>query len=163
MRSITSDWFETKIRYEKTMDDGLLKKVTELYVIDALSFTEAENSIIEEMSTYISGDYKITDIKHAPYHEIFFSDVDTDDKWYKAKLQFITIDEKTEKEKKSNVLYLVQAKSLQGAVKYVDQVMGTTMNDYRIISVAETMTLDVFEHKNKLVKHADASNAEPEK
>ena len=146
MRSRTSDWFETKIRYDKTMEDGTQKKVTEQYVVDALSFTEAENTIIEEMSSYISGDFKITDIKPAPYHEIFFSDMENDDKWYKTKLQFITIDEKTEKEKRSNVNYLVQAGSLEGAVKHIGEVMGTTMNDYAIASLAETMIMDVFEH-----------------
>lgn len=86
MRSRTnSDWFETKIRYEKTQEDGSMKKVTEQYVVDALSFTEAEAAITEEMKSYISGDYRITDIKMAAYHEIFFSDMDKDDKWYKAK------------------------------------------------------------------------------
>ena len=97
MRSRTADWYETKIRYEKTMEDGAQKKVTEQYVVDALSFTEAENTIIEEMSSYISGEFKITDIKHAAYREIFFSENTNDDRWYKAKLQFITLDEKTEK------------------------------------------------------------------
>lgn len=155
MRSRTSDWFETKIRYEKTMDDGLQKKVTEQYVVDALSFTEAEKSIIGEMSAYISGDFKITDIKPAAYHEIFFSDRDSDDKWYKAKLQFITIDEKTEKEKKSNVNYLVQAGTLPGAVSHIEEVMSGTMIDYQIASIQETMIMDVYEHQ---VKAAPASN-----
>lgn len=148
MRSRTSNWFETKIRYEKTMEDGTTKKVTEQYVVDALSFTEAESSIMEEMSSYISGDFKITDIKPASYHEIFFSDVEKDDRWYKAKLQFITIDEKTEKEKRSNVNYLVQAGTLQGAVKHIEEVMGSTMIDYVIASLAETQIMDVFEHQS---------------
>ena len=108
MRSRTANWFETKIRYEKTMDDGKQKAVTELYVVDALSFTEAEAEIIQEMSAYITGDFKVTGISQAPYSEIFFSDTDTDDRFFKTKLQFITIDEKTEKEKRSNVNYLVQ-------------------------------------------------------
>ena len=85
MRSRTAVWFETKIRYEKTMDDGMQKKVSESYVVDALSFTEAENTIIEEMRVYITGDFKVTDLKQAAYGEIFFSDADTDDKWYKCK------------------------------------------------------------------------------
>lgn len=153
MRSRTSDWFETKIRYDKTMEDGTQKKVTEQYVVDALSFTEAENTIIEEMSSYISGDFKITDIKPAPYHEIFFSDMENDDKWYKTKLQFITIDEKTEKEKRSNVNYLVQAGTLNGAVRNIDEVMGGTMIDYVIASVAETTLMDVFEYGKE--KHDD--------
>lgn len=149
MRLRTADWFETKIRYEKTMDDGLQKKVTEQYVVDALSFTEAESSITDEMSSYISGEFEVTDIKKALYKEVFFSEADSDDKWYKAKLQFITIDEKTDKEKRSNVYYLVQASSLQVAVKHIEEVMGTTAIDYAIAALQETMVLDVFEHTPK--------------
>ncbi len=147
MRTRTADWFETKIRFEKTMDDGLQKKVTEQYTVDALSFTEAESSITEEMSSYITGEFEVTDIKKASYKEVFFSDADSDDRWYKAKLQFITTDEKTQKEKRSNVYYLVQAGTFSGAVKHIEEVMGTTMIDYVIASVAETMIMDVFEHK----------------
>ena len=152
MRSRTATWFETKIRYEKTIDDGSQKKVSESYVVDALSFTEAENTIIEEMSAYISGDFKVTDLKQASYGEIFFSDVDSDDKWYKCKLQFITIDEKTEKEKRSNVTYLVQANNLPMAVKHVDEVMNGTMIDYAIVTVQETQIMDVFEHNSTKTK-----------
>jgi len=140
-------WFECKLAYEKVMEDGLQKKVTESYVVDALSFTEAERRIMEEMSAYISGEFDIKDIKIAPYKEIFFSDEEMADRWYKAKLQFITIDEKTEKEKRSNVNYLVQAGTLNGAVKNIDEVMGGTMNDYVTVSVAETTLMDVFEYK----------------
>ena len=146
MRSRTADWFECKIRYEKTMEDGLQKKVTETYVVDALSFTEAEQRIMEEMSSYISGEFSVNDIKRAAYKEIFFSDEEMADRWYKAKLQFITIDEKTEKEKRSNINYLVQAGSFNGAVKNIEEVMGGTAIDYVIASVAETTLMDVFEH-----------------
>ena len=147
MRSRTANWFECKIRYEKTMDDGLQKKVTEAYVVDALSFSEAEEKIIEEMSSYISGEFNVTDIKKAAYGEIFFSDLDAADKWYKAKLQFITLDENSGKEKRSTVTYLVQAGSFNGAVKNLDEVMGGTMIDYVITSMTETQLMDVFEHK----------------
>ena len=149
MRSRTATWFECKIRYEKVTEDGLQKKVTETYVVDALSFTEAEQRIMEEMSSYISGEFEVADIKKAAYKEIFFSDLDTADRWYKTKLQFITIDEKTEKEKRSNVNYLVQAGTLNGAVKNIDEVMGGTMIDYVIASVAETTLIDVYEYKKK--------------
>ena len=151
MRSRTANWFECKIRYEKTMEDGLQKKVTESYTVDALSFTEAEHRIMEEMSSYISGEFEVNDIKKAAYKEIFFDDSETADRWYKAKLQFITIDEKSEKEKRSNVNYLVQAGTLNGAVKNIDEVMGGTMIDYVIASVTETTLMDVFEYK----KNAD--------
>lgn len=150
MRSRTANWFECKIRYEKTMDDGLQKKVTEAYVVDALSFSEAEEKIIEEMSSYISGEFNVTDIKKAAYGEIFFSDLEAADKWYKAKLQFITLDENSGKEKRSTVTYLVQAGSFNGAVKNLDEVMGGTMIDYVITSMTETMLMDVFEHKPQI-------------
>ena len=149
MRSRTANWFECKIRYEKTMDDGMQKKVTESYTVDALSFTEAEQRIMEEMSAYISGEFEVNDIKKAAYKEIFFDDSEMADRWYKAKLQFITIDEKTEKEKRSTVTYLVQAGTLNGAVKNIDEVMGGTMIDYVISSVTETTLMDVFEYRKK--------------
>ena len=144
MRSRTANWFETKIRYEKTMDDGKQKAVTELYVVDALSFTEAEAEIIQEMSAYITGDFKVTGISQAPYSEIFFSDADTDDRFYKTKLQFITIDEKTEKEKLTNVLYLVQAESLPAALKNIQNECGSTGLDYTIVGLNETKIVDVL-------------------
>jgi hypothetical protein len=146
MRSRTADWFECKIKYEKMLEDGTQKKVTEQYTVDALSFTEAEKRIMEEMSSYISGAFEVSDIKKASYKEVFFSDQDSADKWYKAKLQFITLDEKTAKEKRSNVYYLVNAGSFNGAVKNIDEVMGGGMIDYSIASVNETMMMDVFEY-----------------
>jgi putative phage tail component, N-terminal domain protein len=145
MRNKTTSWFETKIRYDKTMEDGRSKKVTEVYTVEALSFSEAESFITEEMSHYISGEFDVKAITRAPYGEIFFSDADSDDKWYRARLAFITIDEKTGKEKRSNVVYLVQAESLDKARQYVKDVMAKTMVDYEVISISETPIMDVFE------------------
>jgi hypothetical protein len=149
MRSRTSNWFIAKIRYEKTMEDGPQKKVTEQYVVDALSFTEAEARIMEEMSSYISGEFTVEALNKAPFKEIFFSDLDTADKWYQARLAFITIDEKTEKEKRSNVNYLVQAGSMDGALKAINEVMGGTMIDYVTCKISETTIMDVFEYLKK--------------
>ena len=129
MRIRTAEWFETKVQYDKVQEDGTRKKVTELYVVDALSFTEAENSIIEEMRPYISGDYKVKNITPANYHEVCFFDDSQDDKWYKAKLAFITIDEKTEKEKRSIVHYLVQGRYTDAAEKAINDVIGRSMNE----------------------------------
>lgn len=146
MRSRTAIWFEAKVRYEKVMEDGLQKKVTELYVIDALSYSEAEARIMDEMSSYISGEFDVADLKKAAYKEVFFSEKETDDRWYKAKLVFITIDEKTEKQKRSAVTYLVQAATLDGAVKNINEVMNGTMIDYEKSNIAETKAIDVFEY-----------------
>ena len=149
MRSRTAIWFECRIRYEKTMEDGMQKKVSENYVVDALSFSEAEERITEEMSSYVSGEFDVADIKIAPYAEVFFADSDSADKWYKAKLAFITLDEKTQKEKKSTVNYLFNAGSMNGAVKSIDEVMSQSMVDYVVSAVNETTLMDVFEYKKK--------------
>ena len=149
MRSRTATWFEAKIRYEKMMEDGCLKKVTETYVIDALSFSEAEKRILEKMGSYVSGEVEVCALKIAPYKEIFFADSNMDDKWYVAKLAFITIDEKTDKEKKTRVCYLVNAGNINAAVKNIEEQMAGTMIDYDTFNVSETQILDVFEYKPK--------------
>ncbi len=182
MRSRTATWFECKIKYEKVMEDGLQKQVVEQYVVDALSFAEAEQRIIEEMSQYISGEFEVADVKKAAYKEVFFmqdgekilsheteklsramnkgreaameqynkptdwNPNNADTRWYKAKLDFITIDERTEKEKRSRVTYLVQATNLNRAMKNVDDVMGGTMIDYDAASISDTKLVDVFEY-----------------
>lgn len=147
MRSRTSNWYETKVKYQKMMEDGSEKVVSERYVVDALSFTEAESAIIEEMSAYVSGELKVSNLGKASYNEIFFSDVDDDDKFYTCKLQIINLDEKTEKERRTNATYLVQAKSLARALRYVDEAMGKTMIDYDIVGLNETKIFDVFPKK----------------
>lgn len=146
LRSRTSTWFECKVRYEKTQEDGSDKLVNELYVVDALSFTEAEASIIVNMAVYVSGELKIANINPANYNEIFFSGNDDDDLWFKARLAFITIDDKN-KEKRTYVNYLIQAKSIERAKRYVDEVMGDTIIDYELKSLSETKIFDVFEHE----------------
>lgn len=149
MRSRTSIWFECKVRYEKTGDDGMPRKVTETYVVDALSFSEAEGRILEEMGKCVSGELEVCDLKIAQYKEIFFADNDLADKWYKAKLAFITIDEKTDKEKKTSVFYLVNAGNINSALKNVDELMGSTMIDYQTCNLTEMHIMDVFEYKKK--------------
>lgn len=146
MKARTATWFETKIRYDKTTEEGLQKAVTEQYVVDALTFGEAERTLLDEMSVYVSGECKITAISPAAYHEVFFSEKDSDDRWYKAKLQFITLDEATGKEKRATTTYLVQAASLAGAVHNLEEVMGGTSIDFQTVSLVETHIMDVFEH-----------------
>ena len=73
MRSRTANWFETKIRYEKMMDDGKQKMVTEQYVVDALSFTEAEARIIEELTPFVSGEFSVSAVKKTKISEIYIT------------------------------------------------------------------------------------------
>ena len=138
------NWFECKVRYEKMSESGVAKKVTEPYLFDALSFTEAEARIIEEITPYISGEFTVSDIKRAKYSEIFFCEEDAADRWFKCKVSFITLDEKSGAEKESSTYMLVQAADLRDAIKKLDKGMEGSMADYKIASVAETKIMDVY-------------------
>ena len=148
-------WFECKIRYEKIMDNGMNKKVTEPYLVDALSFTEAEARIIEEMIPYISGEFTVSDIKRANYSELFCSDDPSADRWFKCKLWFITLDEKSGAEKKTATHVLVQAADLRDAVKKLDEHMKGSLADYVIASMAETAIMDVYPYTSNETEYND--------
>ena len=137
------NWFECSIRYEKVAENGMNRKVTEAYLVDALSFTEAEARIIEEMNPYINGVFTVSGVKRAGYRELFPSEEDAADRWFKCKLFFITLDEKSGAEKKTPTTVLVQASDLRDAVKKLDEGMKGTLADYVIGSVAETI-MDVY-------------------
>jgi len=141
------NWFLCKIKYEKTMENGQNKKVTEPYLVDALSHTEAEARIIEEMTPYISGEFTIAGIVPAKYSEIFFSDEEASDRWFKCRLAYLTLDEKSGAEKRTMTNVLVQASDLRDAVKKLDEGMKGSMADYLILSVAETPIMDVYPYK----------------
>ena len=137
-------WFECKIRYEKMMENGMIQKVTEPYLVDALSFTEAEARIIEEVTPFITGEFTVSDIKRANYSERFVSDEEAADRWFKCRLFFITLDEKSGAEKKTASFVLVQAADLRDAVRKLDEGMKDTMADYQIGAVTETTIVDVY-------------------
>ena len=142
-------WFECSFKYEKVMNNGKEKKITELYLVDALSITEAEARLIEEMTPFISGEFQCKGIKEAKYSEIFFSEEVTADRYFKCKLLFITLDEKSGKEKTTSTQILVQAADLRDAVKKLDEGMKGTMADYQIASVSETKIMDVYPYESK--------------
>ena len=146
---MNNEWFECKVKYEKTMENGLQKKVNEPYLVDALNFTEAERRIIEEITPFMTGPFEVSDIKRARYAELFETDDESADRWFKVKLTFITLDEKTGAEKKTSQNVLVQAADLRDAVKRLDEGMKSSMMDYVISSVAESPLLDVYHYTPK--------------
>lgn len=141
------NWFECKVRYDKTLDTGMIKTVTEPYLVDALSFTEAEARIIKEMTPFLSGEFTVSDIKRVKFSDTFFNE--SGDRYYKAKLYFITLDEKSGSEKKTAINMLVQASELKEAVETVETEMAKTMIDYTIAAVTETAIMDVFPYSNE--------------
>jgi hypothetical protein len=138
-------WFECKVRYEKLQENGAAKKVTEPYLVDALSFTEAEARITEEMTPYISGEFTVSAIKPTKIAEIMWDE--TGDRWYLTKVAFITIDEKTAAEKRSVSQIMVQAANFKNAVARFEEGMKGTMADYEIVQINETMIMDVYKMK----------------
>lgn len=144
------NWFECIISYEKMMENGIQKKVREKFLINSLSFTEAEVRIQEEIKPYISGEFTIADIKRAKLSELFFND--NGDRFFKAKVCFITLDERSGTEKKTAVQMLAQASSLREALQVVNKGMEGTLADYFIASLSETSIMDVFPYSEEQKK-----------
>lgn len=135
-------WFESAVSYDKIMENGTVKKVTEKNLFDALSFTEAEARTIEELTPYISGEYTVKAVKKTKISEVFWNK--TADRFYLVNVAFITIDENTGAEKQTVTQMLVQANDFDGAVSAFKDGMKQTMADWKIISVAETPYMDVY-------------------
>ena len=141
-----AQWIETKLRYQKIMENGAVKKVTEPYLVDALSFAEAEARIIEEMKPYISGDFEVKAVKKAKIADVFGLDYDEDGKWWKIRAAFITLDERTGSAKKTPHDYLIKAEEIREAIAGFQHEISM-LADYEIISVVETPILDIFPAK----------------
>lgn len=137
-------YFLVNVRFQKIMENGKLKKVTEPYLVDALSFAEAEARIIEEVTPYISGEFTVSAVKPLNISEIFRNEGDW---WYKVVVAFITIDEKSGCEKRANSYMMVQAPDFRNALENFLDGMKGTMADFDIISISETKVLDVFDAK----------------
>ncbi|MBQ5871970.1 MAG: DUF4494 domain-containing protein [Bacteroidaceae bacterium] len=142
-----SEWFECKVRYDKTLENGLIKKVTETYLVDALSFTEAEKRFIEEITPFMSGEFIVTDIKRARISELFDSEDLSDDRWFSARIAYITLDEKTGVEKRTAQNVLIQANDFHKAINRLDEGMKGTLGEWVIVTVTETAIIDVFKFK----------------
>ena len=142
-------WFETKIKYSKMQENGVEKKVTESYLVDALSCTEAEARTLKEMEPYITGEFSISSVKQAKYSDVFLDESDSAERFFKCKVAFVTLDEKTGAEKETSTYMLVQASDLREAIKSLDKGMEGSMADYLIKSVSETKIMDVYLYTDK--------------
>lgn len=141
------NWFECKISYEKLQENGMQKRVTEPYLVDALSFTEAEARIIEEVRPFISGEFTVADVTRKRYSELFFNE--NGDRFYEVKVYFITLDDKTSMEKRTPARMICQASTIQEAILLLEEGMKGTLADYTIASVSETQIMDVYPFDEK--------------
>lgn len=145
MRTIQGTFFESKVRREALTEDGTQAKINSLYVIDAMSFSECEARVTEFVASYASGEFEVLTETRAPYKEIIFSE--DCEMWYRVKVAFITLNEKTGKQKKTKETYLVQANTIDGAKKNFDEMMKGTMIDYVIEGLHESAIEDIVERE----------------
>ena len=144
------NWFECKVKLEKTAEEGKIIKVNESYLVDALSFTEAEDRIITEMKPFISGEFSVANIKRVKINEMFF--YDDGDKWYRFKVNYITLDEEKGVEKKVPVAMMVQASEIGQALSRLHEGMKGSMADYEVVTITETLIMDVFKYGEAVEK-----------
>lgn len=138
------NYFTCRVSYDKLLENGMQRIVTEPYLVDALSYTEAEARIIEEVRPFVTGEFTIADIKRAHYAELFFNE--SGDRFYKVKVYFVTLDEKSGAEKRTAAKMLVQASTLKDALEVFEEGMKGTMADYTLVAIEETMLMDVFSY-----------------
>lgn len=140
-----AQWIEVKVRYEKMTESGKTVKVTDPYLVDAISCTEAEARVVEEVTAFISGEYNVLAVNKTKISEIFWDE--TGDRFYRVKVNFITLDEKTAVEKRSASYILVQASTFTDALANFNKGMKGTMADYEIEAIAETKIVDVYRYQ----------------
>lgn len=146
VKEVSAKWFEVTVAFDKVTENGETKKVAEVVTINAMSFTEAEAKAIKEYAAYTTGDVDVTAIKIAKYCSVFVpQDATTTPTYYTTKLAFITLDEKTAKEKRTTVQYLVGASNLEDARKTIENVMKQTMIDYVFVGVTESKVIEVYD------------------
>ena len=135
-------WYECKVRYRKIDENGIQKVTTEPYLVDAISYTEAERRINEEMAAYVSEEFKITGIKFGNFAEIH--PFENADRWFKTRIALVAFDEESGKERKTGMNLLVQANDVREAFDNTVTVMKGTMGDYTITAISESPIVDVF-------------------
>ena len=141
---MTANWFEAKVKYMNVNEDGREKKVNEAYLLDAMSYTEAESRIMHEMESVISGDYYISSLKKSNITELVPSEDENDDRWYKAKVNIIDADEVSGKEKSTGQYYLVAASNINKALENLEKSLASFVVPYEIASLTDTQFMDVF-------------------
>ena len=140
-------YFETTVKFEKTAEEGKIVKVSQKNLVDALSFTEAEARIIKEMQPFISGEFRVAGIVPKRINEIFYNE--NGDKWFRAKVNFITLDEEKGVERKSPTTMLVQAYDIKKAREGLVEGIKGSMADYEVESITETKIVEVFKYEAK--------------
>lgn len=158
-------WFTVKVKYTKQLDDGTFKRVSEPYLLAAMTFTDAEARIYEELGSIIRGEFTVTNIARTEYHDIFY--YEDADMWYKCKVTYqsegdgleIESDLNPKKVKKVSQNFLVTATSVKEAFERIQESLSTLMVDYQIPSIILTPIVDIFPFNEELDVELDRKPA----
>jgi len=152
-------WFECKVKYVKIDDDGRERKVNEVYLVDAVTFTDAETRIIQNVQQMVRGEFVVDNIKKSNIVEIFPHE--EGEWWYKAKIGIVTIDEKAGKEKKINNYFLVAADDIKQALQRLEDGLSYILVPYQTTSLAICNIVDVFPYFGDSANQPIPSNLKP--
>lgn len=141
---MNSNFYECTVKLDKVQETGLIKMVSEKYIVEALTFSEAENRVVEEVAQYAHGSLDVMAMRRLQISEIFESHDASADRWYKAKLTFITVDERTLKEKRTSIEVLVRAKSFDDARNAIEEGMKGSLGDWEKVVLKEAPVVDVY-------------------
>ncbi|MDH6304634.1 DNA segregation ATPase FtsK/SpoIIIE-like protein [Parabacteroides sp. PF5-5] len=138
-------YFEVKASFERTLENGMQSKVTEVYLFDAINYTEAEARTNKELTPF--GEFEIIDIKQPRISEIFFNE--SGDRWYSGKVNLILLDENSYQEKKKPIKVLAQASTIREAMEVIEKGMEGTLADWELVEIKETLIMDVYPYVPK--------------
>lgn len=147
-----NSWYTIKVKFIKEYTDGTLKRITEPYLVNSMSFTEAEARIYKEVGETIRGEFLVTSIAKTQYEDIFeYPDSET---WYKAKVSYVTEDADTGKEKRFNNNYLVSAKNIKEAYERIEESLKGLMVSYEIPTISVTQIVEIFPYDPESAENA---------
>lgn len=142
---MSQTWFECKVRLTKTDQNGKERTVTESYLLDAVTFTDAEARIILKMQQLTKGEFSVTDIRKSRISDVFT--YDKGEWWFRAAINLVSIDEEAGKEKKIKAFYLINADDLKEAVQRLDESLSFLVIPYFISSLSVSMIADIFPYE----------------
>lgn len=142
-----SEWFQAKVKFLRQMDNGLIKQITEQYLVDALSFTETESRVMQEVGEGMREVTMMSVARSNIKEVVFYGDTDL---WWKVKVTYSLMDEETEKEKKVTTYLLVNANDLKEAYDRTEDHLREMLVPFQIPKIEESPIIDVYQYQQGL-------------
>lgn len=154
-----NSWFTVKVKYTKQLENGTFKRVSEPYLLAAMTFTDAEARIYEELGSSIRGEFQVTGIARTDLHDIF--QYDDAEQWFKCKVTYDRIDEDGEKAKTISQNFLVSAAHVKEAYERIEESLATLMIDFNVVSITASPIVEIFPYRDEDVQSPAAGKLKP--